>query len=113
MTGPRFDYPVSQYPYPVTPPATDIAFSFTMTGAEPTVAGSFFVLSLSSGRSITFVRDPIIASATPGFAGPILVYGSLRRPNDEVAITANTGSNSLLMTIPAQLGFAGSVRVFY
>jgi hypothetical protein len=112
VTGPRLDYPVSQYPYPVTPPATDIALSFTITGPEPTIAGTTYDMVFSPGVAATAVRDPTALGA-PGFAGPILVYGSLRRANDEVVITSITGSNSVFMGIPAQFGVAGSVRFFY
>ena len=112
VTGARSDYTATNYVYPVTPPAVDIALSFTMTDPAPTGPGTFFDFSFSSARAVTAVRDPTVAGAA-GFAGPMLVYGSVRRSTDELVITAITGSNSLLMSIPAQFGAPGSVRAFY
>jgi len=57
------------------------------------------------------VRDNTTAGG-PGFAGPILVYDTLRSP-DQVVFVAITGSNSILQAIPGQFGLANSVRFFY
>jgi hypothetical protein len=112
VTGPRYDYPLDRYPYPNTPPAVDIAMSFTVSGSDPTFAGTIFDFTTTTGSSVTLVRDPTI-SGSPGFAGPILVYGSARRPGDEIVFTAIPGSNSVVQSIPAQFGAVGSLRVFY
>ena len=57
------------------------------------------------------MRDNTTAGG-PGFAGPILVYDTLRSP-DQVVFVAITGSNSILQAIPGQFGLANSVRFFY
>jgi hypothetical protein len=124
VSGTRFDYPLSIFDNggnlikdangnPLAQPSpTDIALAFSLTGPEPTFAGTIFTLSISSGASPTSVRDITIAG-TPGYAGPILVYSSTQRPNDEFLFTGLTGSNSLLFAVPAQFGQAGSFQIFY
>jgi hypothetical protein len=114
VTGPRFDYPLpfDQIPYPNAQQAVDIALSFSMTGSDPTVAGSSFDFNATSGLTTSLVRDPSTLGS-PGFAGPILVYSSDRHPGDEIVFTAIPGSNSLLESTPAQFGTLGSLRVFY
>ena len=108
-TGPRFAYPLDTYS--TAPPAYDLAFSFTLGGPEPSFAGTLFDLQTSDGQSISLVRDNTTAGG-PGFAGPILVYDTLRSP-DQVVFVAITGSNSILQAIPGQFGLANSVRFFY
>ena len=119
VTGPRLDYPLTVVqpsgPSLPQPSPRDIALAFSITGPEPTVAGTFFTAFVSSGAALTGVRDPTPAG-NPGYAGPILVYNSTRRVNDrndEIIFTALTGSNSLLYTIPAQFGLPGTLLVFY
>ncbi|TMB06783.1 MAG: hypothetical protein E6J64_07290 [Deltaproteobacteria bacterium] len=108
-TGPRFAYPLDTYS--TAPPADDLAFSFTLGGPEPSFAGTLFDLQMSDGQSLSLVRDNTTAGG-PGFAGPILVYDTLRSP-DQVVFVAITGSNSILQAIPGQFGLANSVRFFY
>jgi len=108
ITGPRIDYPLDPSS---PPPARDIVVSFTLSGPEPTVAGTFFSFTVSDGQGITAVRDSSTAGQ-PGFAGPMVVYASARRP-DPVVFTALTGSNSLLIAVPAQFGLSNSLFFIY
>jgi len=109
-TGPRFDYPLDYDP--VAPPRPDdFLFSFSLTGPEPTVAGTIFDFRTLDGQLVSGVRD-ISVSGTPGFAGPILVYDTPRRP-DQTMFTAITGSNSVLQAVPAQFGVTNSRSVFF
>lgn len=108
ITGPRYDYPLDPT---VPPPGTDIVVSFTIGGSEPPVAGTFFQFIIGDGQAITGVRDSS-AIGLAGFAGPMLVYTSPVR-TDPVVFTALTGSNSLIISVPAQFGLANSVRFVY
>ena len=107
LTGPRFDYPVD--PDSTLGAANTFAFSFSITGPQPLVTGTAFIGANSAGfqtfdgRVVSSVRD-LSSFGTPGFAGPILVYDSVRYPNDQIVFTAITGSNSVMRSIPAQLG---------
>jgi hypothetical protein len=121
VTGPRFDYPLTNYSAP--PPANDPVLAFTISGREPVPgqdpAGLFLGFSTFGGQLfpgtsrevITTVRD-ISNAGQPGFAGPILVYSSPREP-DPIVFTALTGANGLQRSRPAQLGTADSAVVFY
>jgi len=112
MTGPRFDYPIDSDT--TKGAANTFAFSFSITGPEPLIAGTAFVgttttgFQLFDGRLVSLVRDSSFAG-TAGFAGPVLVYDSLRYPSDQIAFTAITGANSLMRAIPAQLGVPNAV----
>jgi hypothetical protein len=116
MTGPRFDYPLEydpQSPPNPPPPPDDFVLSFFFTGPEPTVAGTIVDFSTVDGQFVSSVRDPSTAGI-PGFAGPILVYDTQRRP-DQVIFTAITGSNSVLQAVPAQFGVpnSNSLLIYY
>ena len=117
VSGNRFDYPLTltdasnNFVKP-QPPANDVALAFSLGGTEPTVAGTIFTLLIGSGASLTSVRD-VSTAGLPGYAGPVLVYSSARRPNDELIFTALTGSNSVLFGVPAQFGLTGSFQMFY
>ena len=93
------------------PRPDDFLFSFSLTGPEPTVAGTIFDFRTLDGQLVSGVRD-ISVSGTPGFAGPILVYDTPRRP-DQTMFTAITGSNSVLQAVPAQFGVTNSRSVFF
>jgi hypothetical protein len=108
ITGPRFDYPLDPS---APPPATDIVVSFTISGAEPPVAGTFFQFVIADGQTITGIRDASTIGL-PGFAGPMLVYTSAAR-TDPTVFTALTGSNSLIISVPAQFGLLNAVRFIY
>jgi hypothetical protein len=112
-TGPRFGYPLDLDSKAAAPLADDFAFSFAITGTEPTAAGSNFNfdITIGDGQAVSLVRDTTTAG-TPGFAGPILIYDTPRSP-DQVMFVAITGSNSLLEAIPAQFGQSNGVRFFY
>jgi len=125
ILGPRFDYPFNPpdplHP-PPPPPARDVVVSFTVTGNEPTTAGSFFSFTvqpilngtpITDGQAITGIRDNS-TTGLAGFAGPIVVYSSPRRP-DPNFFTALTGANSLLRATPSQFGLPNteSVKFFY
>jgi len=108
ITGPRVDYPLdSQSPRP----GRDIVVSFTISGPEPTFAGTFFSFTVNDEQAITGVRDGSNAGL-PRFAGPILVYNSPRH-TDDLVFTALTGSNSLMVATPAQFGVLNSNSVFF
>lgn len=124
VSGNRFDYPLpfedatgapildaSGNPLP-QPTATDNVLAFSLTGPEPTVAGTILTVFISSGASPTTARDTTIVG-TSGYAGPMLVYSSPQRQNDEIVFTAITGSNSLMFLIPAQFGFTSGFAIFY
>jgi hypothetical protein len=123
VSGNRFDYPIilrdanNNFNAP-QPGPKDIALAFSVTGPEPTSLGTSLSVFISSGGSLTSVRD-ITSAGAPGYAGPILVYSSKQRQvaapglNDELLFTALTGSNSLLFAIPAQFGLSGSFQMFY
>ena len=103
VTGPRFDYPAPA-PFPVLalPSERDLVLSFTMTGPEPPTPGTFFRVETVDNQAITSYRD-LSGAGQPGFAGPLLVYSSARRP-EHVIFTTLTGSNSLMALTPALLG---------
>ncbi|HWE23002.1 MAG TPA: hypothetical protein VG496_03585, partial [Myxococcales bacterium] len=122
VTGARDDYPLPAYPADAgnAPPGpVDVALSFTVTGAEPSIEGTNQVLIFSNGETLTSIRD-VSNAGSPGFAGPVLAYSSPRRakdalgtPSDELVFTAITGSNSLLYMIPAQFGLPPYLQIFY
>jgi len=99
-----------------------VVVSFTVTGDEPSAAGTFFsftVLPFLNGSKITDTQTVTgVRDTTPrgqaGFAGPILVYSSARL-GDPVFFTALTGEDAVLEAMPAQFGVANtvSVRFFY
>jgi hypothetical protein len=108
ITGPRFDYPLDPT---IPPPGRDIVLSFTLSGPQPDVAGTFWSVVISDGQAITGFRDASSVGLA-GFGGPMVVYTSPRR-TDAVVFTALTGSNSLAVSVPAQFGLANSVRFVY
>ena len=65
----------------------------------------------NDNQALTGIRDGSSAGVA-GLAGPMIVYTSARRP-DPVVFTALTGSNSLLIAVPAQLGLANSIFFIY
>ena len=126
ITGDRFDYPLNLNLDPSNPdpppPAKDVVVSFTVAGDEPAAAGTFFSFTVqpvvngtpvTDAQIISGIRDTTLAGQ-PGFAGPILVYSSARRP-DPVFFTALTGANSVMRATPSQFGLPNTefVRFFY
>jgi hypothetical protein len=109
-TGPRFDYPLD-YDLDTPPRPDDFAMVFSLTGPEPTVAGTIFDFRTADGQLVSAVRD-LSAAGIAGFAGPILVYDTPRRL-DQTVFTAITGSNSVLRAVPALFGVQNSDSLFF
>jgi len=112
LTGPRFDYPLDFDPMQgANFPPSSFAYSFSIVGPEPTVAGTAFDFSTADGHTVSSIKD-LSPAGNPGFAGPILVYDSTRNPSDQIIFTAVTGSNSVMKAIPAQLGIPNANAFF-
>ena len=110
---PRFDYPL-EYTFD---PANlgklptvdnDIGLSFTITGVEPRVAGSYFSIQIGSGQSPARVSD---TTSLGGFAGPAVTYTS-KKLIGNLLFGSITGANSVLQVDPALIGILGGVIAY-
>ena len=111
---PRFDYPRTQYgtkdangnviiPIPIA--SLDLAFKFQISGPDPTIAGSQFTWSISTGLLPVAYGDQVHTS--PGLATAVYGYSSRRTPN--LAFTSVTGMDEVLQADPSLLNSTTTV----
>jgi len=95
----RFDYPRTVYDRNNPPiAANDVAFTFAITGATPTIPRSFFSWSIGSGQILHSYFDTSVGG---GFATAVFPYSSPR--HQSLVFTAVTGGNEILQADPSVL----------
>jgi hypothetical protein len=110
---PRFDYPLDLVLDPAATstlplPGSGVGLAFTITGPDPTVAGSYLSVQTLSQQTPTHLAD---LTSPGGFGGPVIAYVSARNPTNLI-FGALTGSNAVARLTPSLLGQTGSSIVY-
>ena len=109
----RFDYPRSNYGRtstdtpPVPDASRDKAFTFSIKGDDPTIAGSQFTWTTTSGFVGVAFGDQL--HNTPGLATAVYGYSSRRSQN--LVFTSVTGTDEVLQADPSLLSSTTVVSV--